>query len=82
VEKTKLYNYIFEWGVKKKMACIGLGYISIYNHDYNANCDYEMDFEHQIITITTVRLVEKGEELFVNYNANPTDRTEIWFKAK
>jgi|SRR5215831_12256589 len=82
VEKTKLYNYIFEWGTSKKMACIALGYVSLYNHDYNANCDYEMDFKHRLITIRTVKEIKKGEELYVNYNADPVDKTKIWFKAK
>jgi uncharacterized protein len=82
VEKTKLYNYIFEWGITKKMACIALGYVSLYNHDYNANCDYEMDFEHKLISIRTIKEIRKGEELFVNYNANPSDKTKIWFNAK
>ena len=79
VEATKLYNYIFEWGEIKKQGCIALGYVSLYNHDYNANCDYEMDFEHQLITIRTVKTVKKGEELFVNYNAEPNNKTKVWF---
>lgn len=82
IEKTKLYNYIFEWGSTKKMGCIALGYASLYNHDYSANCDYEMDFENQLITIRTVKRINKGEELFVNYNADPNDKTELWFNAK
>src|SRR5262245_31551125 len=43
IESTKLGNYIFEWGKSKKLGCMALGYISLYNHDYSANCDYEMD---------------------------------------
>lgn len=82
VEDTKLYNYLFEWGKTKMMGCLGLGYVSLYNHDYNSNCDYEMDFEHRLMTIKTVRAIKKGEELLINYNAHPTDPTPVWFKAK
>jgi SET domain-containing protein len=82
IEKTKLHNYIFEWGAGRKMGCVALGYASLYNHDYNANCDYDMDFEHNLITIRTVKKIKKGEELFVNYNADPTDKTRVWFNAK
>lgn len=82
VEQTKLYDYIFEWGKSRKLACVAFGYVSIYNHDYNSNCDYEMDFEQQTISIKTVRKIKKGEELFINYNANPNDKTKIWFDAK
>jgi len=58
-----------------------LGYISMYNHDYDANCDYEMDFDNKIITIKTVKGIKKGEELFINYNASPNDITPVWFDA-
>ena len=82
MEKTELFNYIFEWGARRKKACIALGYISLYNHAYNANCEYEMDFDSNLMTITTVKSIKKGEELFINYNAVANDVTPIWFDAK
>jgi len=33
------------------------------------------------MTITTVRDIAAGEELFINYNAEPDDQTAIWFDA-
>lgn len=81
VEKTKLFNYIFEWGDKRKKACIALGYVSLYNHSYSANCDYEMDFEASLVKITTTRKIKKGEELMINYNAEPESKTPVWFKT-
>jgi SET domain-containing protein len=81
VEKTVLYNYIFEWGKKMKKACVAWGYISVYNHSYNANCEYEMDFVNELMQVKTVRDIEKGEELFVNYNATPDDETPVWFET-
>ena len=82
VEQTKLFDYLFEWGKNKKMACVALGYVSVYNHDYSSNCEYDMDFENRTMTITTVKPVKKGEELFVNYNAAPNDKTRVWFDKK
>ena len=82
VEKTLLFDYIFEWGTHSKQACIALGYLSLYNHAYNANCDYEMDYDTQLMTIKTVRTIKKGEELYINYNAVADDSTPIWFDAK
>ena len=82
VEKTSLYNYIFEWGEEGKNACVALGYLSLYNHAYTANCEYEMDFDAELITIKTVRDIQKGEELFINYNATADDATPIWFEAR
>ena len=79
IEKTLLFDYIFEWGNDKKKACVALGYVSMYNHNYEANCEYEMDFKKKLMTIKTVRPIKKGEELFVNYNAAPNDKTKVWF---
>lgn len=82
VEQTKLFDYIFEWGEDQKSACVALGYLSLYNHSYDANCEYEMDYEHGLMTITAVKKITKGSELFINYNAVPDDGSPIWFEAE
>lgn len=81
VEKTTLYNYIFEWGEEYKGACVALGYLSMYNHSYHANCVYHMDFESERISITTVKPIAAGEEVTINYNADPDDDSAVWFEA-
>ncbi len=81
VEQTLLFDYIFEWGDDLKSACVALGYLSVYNHSYTANCVYEMDFEHELMQIKTVKPIKAGEELFINYNADPDDAKPIWFEA-
>jgi predicted methyltransferase len=81
LEKTVLYDYIFEWGDDLLSACVALGYLSIYNHSYAANCVYEMDFDNATISITTVKPVAAGDELFINYNAEPDNTKPIWFEA-
>lgn len=81
IEATSLYNYIFEWGVHQQKAALGLGYVSIYNHNYHANCEYEMDYDDNTITIKTIQKINAGNELFINYNAIPNDTTPIWFDA-
>ena len=79
IEQTKLYNYIFEWGNNKKKGALAMGYISMYNHSYLANCKYEMDFENETMQIITVRNIKAGEELFINYNAVYNNTNEVWF---
>lgn len=59
-----------------------MGYISLYNHSYDANCDYEMDYDNLLMTIKTVKPVKKGSELCINYNASPDDKTPVWFHKK
>lgn len=79
VENSKLTNYIFEWGDSRRKAALALGYVSMYNHSYNANCEYEMDYDEENITVKTVKPVKKGDELCINYNATADDKTEVWF---
>ncbi len=81
LDQTLLHDYIFEWGDKQKQCCMALGYISIYNHAYLSNCEYEMEFDKLLIRVTTVRAIKKGEELFINYNGTYNNSSPLWFNA-
>ena len=82
LDQTLLHDYIFEWGEKKDQCCMALGFVPIYNHSYNSNCEYEMDFEKQVVNIKTVRFIKAGEELLINYNGNWNDPKLVWFETK
>ena len=82
LDKTLLHDYIFEWGDDKRKCCMALGFVPLYNHSYESNCEYFMDFEKETIQIKTVRSIEKGEELTINYNGNWNDNKKVWFDAK
>jgi SET domain-containing protein len=82
LDQTMLHNYIFEWGEKKDQCCMALGYIPVYNHSYQSNCEYEMDYERKIITLRAVHFIKSGEELFVNYNGDWNSAKAVWFDAK
>ena len=79
LDKTLLHDYIFLWGTDETQCCVALGYVSIYNHDYQSNAEYVMDFETNTIRIKTVREIKKGEEIFINYNGTWNDATPVWF---
>lgn len=81
LDKTKLHDYIFEWGKDSTKCCMALGLVPMYNHSYKSNCEYIMDFEADMIFVQTVRAIEKDEELTINYNGDWDDATELWFKA-
>jgi len=59
-----------------------LGYASIYNHSVDANCTYDMDFEHKTIQIQTKRDIAVDEELCINYNGDGITDKPVWFDAK
>ncbi len=41
LDKTLLHDYIFTWGENEMECCVALGYLSIYNHDYQSNAEYD-----------------------------------------
>lgn len=82
LDKTLLHDYIFEWGKDKDKCCMALGLIPIYNHSYSSNCEYFMDFDDSTITVKTVRPIEHGEELTINYNGDWNDEKRVWFDVR
>lgn len=82
IDQTILHDYIFEWGEKKDECCMALGYVAAYNHSYKSNCEYEMDFEQNTISIKTMHFIKAGEELFINYNGDWNEQKSVWFDAK
>jgi uncharacterized protein len=82
LDATLLHDYIFEWGEDRKQCAMALGWIPIYNHSASANCEYFMDFEEDAMFLKTVRPVQVGEELTINYNGDWNDEKKVWFTAK
>ena len=82
LDKTLLYDYIFEWGVNKNQCCMALGFVPLYNHNYESNCEYFMNYDEEIIQIKTMKPIKKGEELTINYNGNWNDNKKVWFDAQ
>lgn len=81
IDKTVLHDYIFEWGNEQQECAMALGLIPIYNHSYDSNCTYIMQYDTQEFIIQTVKEIKAGEELTINYNGEPDDETPLWFEA-
>lgn len=79
IDKTLLHDYIFAWGENEDQCCMALGFVPIYNHSYESNCEYFMDFEKEIIQVKTVRKINAGDELTINYNGDWNDKKPVWF---
>jgi uncharacterized protein len=80
LDKTTMHDYIFLWGNKEQPeCCVAFGYVSIYNHSYDSNCDYQMHFEDDLIEIITVKDIPAGTELTINYNGEPENDEPVWF---
>ena len=81
IDKTVLHDYIFEWGNEQQECAMALGLVPIYNHSYDSNCTYIMQYDTQEFIIQTVKDIKAGEELTINYNGEPDDETKVWFDA-
>ena len=82
LDQTLLHDYIFEWGENRRQCCMALGYVPLYNHSFNSNCEYEMEYDKEIIKVRTVRNIQKGEELFINYNGTFNNPADLWFTVR
>lgn len=64
---------------------LALGYGSLYNHSNPSNLRYETDREALVLRLVAVMLIEPGEELTINYNADggaPASDEDWWFEEK
>lgn len=80
LEKTLLYNYLFDW--QEDTCCMAMGNIPIYNHACPSNCEYFQVYEKNIMYIQTVRDIEAQEELTINYNGDFDNAKKVWFELK
>ncbi len=62
-------------------AAIVLGYGSIYNHSYVPNVLYFRKFDERVMEYVALRIIAAGEEITINHNGNPDDRTPVWFES-
>lgn len=76
--QTDLSNYWYEWG--RKTFAIAMGHGSFFNHSSSANAEYELDESKKEICFTAVRSIKKGEEIFINYNGDPSCKDKVWFE--
>lgn len=82
IDKSRLHDYIFEWGDERTQCCMALGMVPLYNHSPRSNCEYLMSFKKELIAVMTVRDIEAGEELFINYNGEWDNDKKVWFENK
>jgi SET domain-containing protein len=82
LDQTLLHDYIFLWGEREQQCCMALGWVPVYNHSYNSNCEYEMNYETNEIAIIAMRAIGEMEELTINYNGDGNNKKPVWFPVK
>lgn len=76
---TVLDNYVYLWN---KNAAVPMGAGLCYNHSYEPNAVYELDFKDNVIHFIALRDIKEGEEITVNYNGDPKSKRKVWFEVK
>lgn len=71
-----LASYCFFWDTGR--YALALGYGSLYNHSYRPNARYD-DAGRMTKVFTALRDIAAGEEITVNYNGDPDDRSHVGF---
>lgn len=83
LDQTLLHDYIFEWQPEgEEMCCMALGWVPLYNHAYESNCEYFMNYDDNTIYIQAVRDIKAGEELTINYNGPWNNGEKVWFEVE
>jgi SET domain-containing protein len=74
---STLNKFFYHWDRKHVAVCLGYG--SLYNHSFEPNARYVHGKD--VVTYRALRDIEAGEEVTINYNFDPRDRTPMRFKV-
>ncbi|MCM3739456.1 SET domain-containing protein [Oceanobacillus luteolus] len=77
IEKTLLADYAFEYGINH--TAILLGYGMLFNHSYEPNANYEIDFEGHTFNFYAFTDIKAGDEILINYNGDVDIKDALWF---
>ena len=79
IKESSLYSYYFLHGRRAEICVVGLGYASLYNHQYPANAKYKFRLSKNQMEFSAFRDIEAGEEITINYNGTPDDPSPVQF---
>jgi uncharacterized protein len=77
IEKTVLEDYVYEYGINH--SAIVLGYGMLFNHSYEPNATYDINFNNHTFEYYAYRDIKAGEEVLINYNGDVDDNEPLWF---
>ncbi|WP_042351869.1 SET domain-containing protein [Bacillus massiliigorillae] len=77
IEKTLLADYVFEYGINH--TAILLGYGMLFNHSYEPNAEYEINFDNHTFDFYAYTDIKAGEEVLINYNGDVDIDDPLWF---
>src|SRR4051812_23453344 len=79
LKKTIFVEYVFWWGENLEECALALGYGSLFNHSYTPNALYKLNLTQKTIDFYAHTDIKASEEIMINYNGDPEDKTSVWF---
>ncbi|WP_313893474.1 SET domain-containing protein [Psychrobacillus sp.] len=80
IEQTLLADYAFEYGINH--TAILLGYGMLFNHSYEPNATYDINFDNHTFDFFAYTDIKAGEEILINYNGDVDDKEKLWFNQE
>lgn len=77
IEETVLADYVFEYG--KNHTAVVLGYGMLFNHSYEPNATYDINFSNHTFEYYAYTDIKAGQEILINYNGDVDDNEPLWF---
>lgn len=77
IEKTLLADYAFEYGINHTAMLLGYG--MLFNHSYEPNTIYEINFDNHTFDFYAYKDLKADEELLINYNGEVDNNDPLWF---
>lgn len=79
IAETEFSCFCYFWGTDMEDGALALGLGSLYNHSYEPNARYIRHIESQTMEYVAIKDIEEGEEVTINYNGSPDNRSPVWF---
>ena len=79
LKKTVFVEYVFWWGENLEECALALGYGSLFNHSFTPNALYKLNLTQKTIDFYAHTDIKANEEILINYNGDPEDKTSVWF---
>ncbi|GAE35140.1 SET domain-containing protein [Halalkalibacter akibai] len=80
IEKTILADYVYEYGINHTAVVLGFG--MLFNHSYEPNATYDINFDNHTFDYYAYKDIKKGEEVLINYNGDVDDNEPLWFNKE
>jgi SET domain-containing protein len=82
IERTRLGDYVYDWGRDDRGVAMVLGLGSLYNHASDPNVENRWNEALLAMDWVALRAIRPGEEITVDYRDGEEERDPLWFRVR